>query len=98
MLDEEALGERVRAVLQPYASNWSGSLGRGDLVIPCAEVNRVLRAIVAALREAGEAGEAGAAVGELELFEALAETRRLPSIQDQVTALQQRFLVCARRR
>lgn len=95
MLDEEALGERVRAVLQPYASNWSGSLGRGDLVIPCAEVNRVLRAIVAALREAGEAG---AAVGEFELFEALVETRRLPSIQDQVAALQQRFLVCARRR
>ena len=95
MSNEHLIRERILAILQPFASNWSGSLGRGDLVIPHAELSGVVRAIVAALDElaAGD-GE----VSEAELFQVLAETRRLASVQDQVARVRERFRVVARRR
>ena len=90
MLDEHALDERIRAVLRPYAANWSGSLGQGDLVIPSADLGGVVGAIVEAVREfAGGAPLAS----ELEVFEALADLRRMPSIQDQAAGLIRRFRI-----
>jgi hypothetical protein len=93
MVDDRLLGERIRAVLRPYASNWSGSLGRGDLVIPHADLSRVVEAIADATREALDAHSPAS---ESELFEELAETRRLPSIQDQAARLRQRFHILSR--
>lgn len=93
MIDERQLGDKIRSVLRPYASNWSGSLGRGDLVIPHADLSRVVEAIVDATREALDAhGPAS----EAELFQELSESRRLSSVQDQVTRLRQRFHVFSR--
>ncbi|HEY8516806.1 MAG TPA: hypothetical protein VIS07_14960 [Candidatus Binatia bacterium] len=95
MLDERVLRERIQELLRPYASNWSGSLRRGDLVIPQVEVNRVIQDITAAVQEAlDERSEAS----DLALFRFLSETRRLPSVQDQVKALREQFLVLERKR
>lgn len=95
MLDDCVLRDRIRELLRPYASNWSGSLRRGDLVIPQAEVNRVIQEIVAAVQDvADERSEAS----DLELFQALSESRRLPSVQDQAKLLRERFLVIDRKR
>ncbi len=95
MLDDCVLRDRIRELLRPYASNWSGSLRRGDLVIPQAEVNRVIQEIVATVQDvADERSEAS----DLELFQALSESRRLPSVQDQAKLLRERFLVIDRKR
>jgi hypothetical protein len=95
MSNEHLLRERILSILQPFASNWSGSLGRGDLVIPHGELAGVVRAIVTAF---GELAAEGGEVSEAELFQVLAETRRLSSIQDQVTRVRERFRVVGRRR
>lgn len=94
MLDERLLGERIRAVLRPYASNWSGSLGRGDLVIPHAELSRLIAGIVEAVRDAADAESPAS---DLDLFAALTETRRLPSVQDQAARLRERYRILKRR-
>jgi hypothetical protein len=95
MFDERALGEKIRAVLRPYASNWSGSLGRGDLVIPHADLSRLVEAIVDASRDALEAHSPAT---EHELFHELSESRKLASIQDQATRLRERFHILVRQR
>jgi hypothetical protein len=43
--------ERILNVLRPYASNWTGTLGRGDLVNPQREIPRVIHEIRDALRD-----------------------------------------------
>ena len=94
MSTERNASERILDVLRPYASNWSGSLRRGDLVIPQREVGRVVEEIVDSLRDALDARSE---VSELELFQLLTEARRLPSVQDQATLLRKRFLVIERK-
>jgi hypothetical protein len=90
MPDERGASERVLGVLRPYASNFSGTLGRGDLVIPQREIPRLVHQILEAVSEVEDArGE----VSELEVFQALSDAQRLPSIQDQVTRLRQTFLI-----
>jgi hypothetical protein len=42
MRSDRSLTERILGVLRPYASNWSGTLGRGDLVIPQRDIPRVV--------------------------------------------------------
>ena len=85
--------ERILNVLRPYASNWSGTLGRGDLVIPQREIPRLIHEILDAARDVGERrGEAS----ELEIFQVLSEARRLSSVQDQVERLRQVFLIVKR--
>lgn len=85
--------ERILNVLRPYASNWSGTLGRGDLVIPQREIPRLIHEILDAVREIGERrGEAG----ELEIFQVLNDAKRLPSVQDQVERLRSAFLIVKR--
>ncbi|HZR84970.1 MAG TPA: hypothetical protein VFD92_27995 [Candidatus Binatia bacterium] len=93
MFDERSLADKIRAVLRPYASNWSGSLGRGDLVIPHADLSRVVEAIIDASRDAFE-GHSPAS--DFELFQELSEARRLSSVQDQVDRLRARFHILTR--
>jgi len=95
MLDDCVLREKILELLRPYASNWSGSLRRGDLVIPQVEVSRVIQDITAAVQEAlDERSEAS----DLELFRFLADSRRLSSVQDQAKLLREQFLVLERKR
>lgn len=90
MPDERGATERLLGVLRPYASNFSGTLGRGDLVIPQREIPRLIHQILEAVNEAeGQRGE----VSELEVFQALSDAQRLPSIQDQARRLRETFLI-----
>lgn len=95
MLDDCLLRDKILELLRPYASNWSGSLRRGDLVIPQVEVTRVVEEITGAVREVlDERSEAS----DLTLFQFLSESRRLPSVQDQAKLLRERFLIRERKR
>jgi hypothetical protein len=90
MPDEQSATERVLAVLKPYASNFSGTLGRGDLVIPQREIPRLIHQILEAVNEIeSQRGEAS----ELEVFQALSDAQRLPSLQDQAKRLQRSFII-----
>jgi hypothetical protein len=90
MPDERIATERVLGVLRPYASNFSGTLGRGDLVIPQREIPRLINQILEAIKDGdNERGEAS----ELEIFQALTDAQRLPSVQDQAQRLRETFLI-----
>ena len=93
MSDDRSATEKILNVLRPFASNWSGTLGRGDLVIPQREIPRLIHEILDAVHETGERnGEAS----ELEIFQLLNDARRLPSLQDQVERLRAAFVVLKR--
>lgn len=93
MSPDKAITERILDVLRPYASNWSGTLSRGDLVIPQSEVPRLVREILRSVQEVVERhGEAA----DLDVFEALMAVRRSASVQDQVAELKRRFRVLTR--
>ena len=79
-------------MLRPYASNWSGTLGRGDLVIPQRDVPRVVHEILDAMHEEGGIEE----IGDHELVEVLLTLRRLPSAQDAAEHLRRRFTILRR--
>lgn len=93
MSADKSVTEKILHVLRPYASNWSGTLGRGDLVIPQREIPRVIHEILSAVHELTDVK---AEAPEGEVFQVLMESRRLPSIQDQLSALQRRFLILSR--
>lgn len=93
MSGDRSATEKILNVLRPYASNWSGTLGRGDLVIPQREIPRLIHEILDALREVGERG---GEASEIEVFRVLSEARRLPSVQDQVQRLRSAFLIVKR--
>jgi hypothetical protein len=85
--------ERILEVLRPYAANWSGSLGRGDLVVPQREIPRLIHNLLDAVAQCADAeGE----VSDAELFHALTEAQRSPSVQDQVGKLRQLFRILKR--
>jgi len=93
MPGDRSVTERILSVLRPFASNWSGTLGRGDLVIPQKEIPRLVHDIVEAVRDPGDRrGEAS----ELEVFQVLAQARRLPSVQEQAERLRATFLILKR--
>lgn len=93
MSADKALTERILEALRPYASNWSGTLGRGDLVIPQGEVPRLVREILRSLQDVVERhGEAA----DLDVFQTLMTGRKSASVQDQVAALKKRFRVLTR--
>lgn len=92
MRSDRSLTERILGVLRPYASNWSGTLGRGDLVIPQRDIPRVVHEVLDAMHEENEWDE----VGERELVEALLAIRRTASIQDQAQALRRQFTILKR--
>lgn len=85
--------EKLLDVLRPYASNWSGSLGRGDLVIPQREIPRLIHDILEAVQQLGEQGRE---VTDAELFHALSEVERSPSLQDQADKLRRQFRILKR--
>jgi hypothetical protein len=90
---DRSITERILNVLRPYASNWSGTLGRGDLVIPQREIPRVIHEILEALRdEASVPKEAG----DRELFDVLMAARRSASVQDQAELLRRHFQILLR--
>jgi hypothetical protein len=93
MAADKVITERILSVLRPFASNWSGTLSRGDLVIPQAEVPRLIREVVAAVHEIVERH---AEAADLEVFQTLMTSRGSPSVQDQLAALRKRFLILAR--
>jgi hypothetical protein len=93
MSAEKAITERILNVLRPFASNWSGTLSRGDLVIPQGEIPRLVHQILESVQEIAERG--GQAT-DLEVFQALMAAKSSASVQDQVTELQKRFLILKR--
>lgn len=93
MAADRSATENILNVLRPYASNWSGTLGRGDLVIPQREIPRLIQDILDALRDATERGSEAS---ELEVFQLLNDCRQLPSVQEQVQRLRRAFLVLKR--
>jgi hypothetical protein len=92
MRGDRGITERVLNVLRPYASNWTGTLGRGDLVIPQREIPRVIHDILDALRDDGAEKEAG----DQELFDVLMSARRHASVQDQAGLLRKHFRILTR--
>ena len=89
MRSDRSLTERILGVLRPYASNWSGTLGRGDLVIPQRDIPRVVHEVLDAMHDENGWEEAC----EREVVEALMAIRRSPSVQDQVERLRRQFAI-----
>ena len=85
--------EKILNLLRPYASNWSGTLGRGDLVIPHRDIPRLIHEILDAVREPDERPTE---VSDTEIFQVLSGARRLSSIQDQVKRLRTTFIISKR--
>src|SRR6266850_5111247 len=93
MRSDRSITERILNVLRPYASNWSGTLGRGDLVIPQREIPRVIHEILAALHEDVSSRKEA---GDRELFDVLMAARRSASVQDQADLLRRHFIILLR--
>ena len=93
MRSDRSLTERILNVLRPYASNWSGTLGRGDLVIPQREIPRVIHEILDALHDDATSRKEA---GDRELFDVLMAARRSASVQDQAELLRRHFLILLR--
>jgi hypothetical protein len=85
--------EKILDILRPDAANWSGSLGRGDLVIPQREIPRLINDLIEAV---AHGAQAEAEVSETDLFHALVDAQRTPSIQDQASRLRQSFRILKR--
>jgi hypothetical protein len=85
--------DRILNALRPYASNWSGTLGRGDLVIPQADVPKLVQEILHSVDDVlGLSGE----VSDFEIFQALSDEQRMASLQDRVADLRRRFRISKR--
>lgn len=91
-LEQESV-RKVLDVLRPFAASWSGTLGRGDLVIPQRELPALAARIVAAVADIARGqGE----VSDPELVNALLAARRLESVQDQADLLRRSFRIYRR--
>ena len=85
--------EKILDVLRPYAANWSGSLGRGDLVIPQREIPRLINDLIDAI---AHGSHAEAEASDNELFHALVDAQRTRSVQDQAARLRRSFRILKR--
>jgi hypothetical protein len=93
MPGDRSATERILNVLRPYASNWSGTLGRGDLVIPQREIPHLIHEILDAVRESTERrGEAS----DFDVFQVLNDARRLSSVQERAERLRAAFVILKR--
>ncbi len=90
MAADKSVTEKILSVLRPYAAHWGGTLSRGDLVIPQREIPRMIHEIIDATHDVS-AGQQEAS--DLDLFQVLNETRRLPSVQDQIGRLKGHFRI-----
>ena len=93
MRTDRSMTERILTVLRPYASNWSGTLGRGDLVIPQRDIPRVIHDILDAIHDDATAQKEA---GDREFFDVLMAARRSASVQDQADLLRKHFLILLR--
>ena len=93
MSTDRSATERLLEILRPFASNWTGTLGRGDLVIPQSEIPRLIQEILEVQREAGERRSE---VSEHELFAVLHDACRLASLQDRAARLRDAFFISKR--
>lgn len=84
---------KILELLRPFAANWSGTLKRGDVVVPQGELAKLVDEIVAVAREIGGGSEAG----DLEVFQVLRKASRSASLQDQVATLRREFRISKRR-
>jgi hypothetical protein len=92
MGDERGVSVRIREVLIPYASNWTGTLGRGDLVVPQRAIPQLIEDILDVLGEEVAPAEAS----EREVFEVLMAASRHASVQEQAAVLRQKFRLVRR--
>jgi hypothetical protein len=92
MRADRSITERLLNVLRPYASNWTGTIGRGDLVIPQREIPRVIHEILDAVHDDASTKEAG----DHELVDVLRAARRSESLQDQADLLRRHFRIVLR--
>jgi hypothetical protein len=93
MSGERSATERILNVLRPFASNWSGTLGRGDLVIPQRDIPRLISDILDAARECDEPR---CEASESEIFRVISEAQNLPSMQDLARRLVAEFIILKR--
>lgn len=93
MPSDRSLTERILNLLRPFSANWSGTLGRGDLVIPHRDIARLVHEILAAVRDPEESQDEAT---EGDIFQVLSDAQRLPSLQDQVARLRASFLISKR--
>tara|TARA_B100000749_G_scaffold233504_1_gene190671 strand:+ start:69 stop:374 length:306 start_codon:yes stop_codon:yes gene_type:complete len=90
MAAEKSVTERILSVLHPYAAHWGGTLNRGDLGVPRPEILRMIHEIIDITPDtSGGQQEAS----DLDLFQVLSETRRLPLVQDQIDRLKADFQI-----
>jgi hypothetical protein len=92
MAGDRRTTERILNVLRPYASNWTGTLGKGDLVIPQREIPRLIHEILDAIEDDAPQREAG----DTDLFQVLMAARRAESVQDQADLLRRAFRILLR--
>ena len=84
MAADKRVTERTFGVPRPYAAHLGGPLKRGDLVILQRGITRMIHEIIDITHDtSGGPQEAS----DLALFPVLGETRRLPSVQDQIDRL-----------
>jgi hypothetical protein len=91
--DDRNSAEKIRNVLTPFAATWSGTLGKGDLVIPHRDIAGLIQQILSVLRDTQEQQSEAS---ELEVFEVLREAERLPSVQDRARRLRAAFHIIKR--
>ncbi len=84
---------RILDLLRPFAANWSGTLKRGDMVVPKDELPALVEQLVAVAREIGNADEAS----DIEVFHVLRQASRSASLQNQVETLRREFRITKRR-
>ena len=86
--------DRLREILRPYGSRFTGAIARGDLVVPQRDVPKLLHDVAEAALSLADGGEAG----DRDVFDALVDAEHHhSSIQDRVGYLKRRFRITPRR-
>lgn len=78
-------------MLRPYAENWSGTLKRGDVVIPKDDLPDLVEQLLCVARDIGGTRREAS---DTEVFHALRVASRSASLQDQVASLRRQFHIC----
>jgi hypothetical protein len=84
---------KILDLLRPFAANWSGTLKRGDVVIPKDDLPNLVEQIVAVAKDIGGGGNEAT---DAEVFHVLREASRSASLQNQVATLRREFRIAKR--
>ncbi len=84
---------KILDLLRPFAANWSGTLKRGDVVIPKDDLPNLVEQIVTVAKEIGGGGNE---VTDADVFHVLREASRSASLQNQVATLRREFRIVRR--